>query len=177
MLAVYIVAGVLASAVLLLAVPLDVVFQLRTEGGPLARARLEWFFGMARKEVKRPKGKPAAKRKREPIAKRVRRRVVVGLVRRLMRAVRFRNLDGTVTLGLGDPASTGMAYGFAQAAISVALPPWSEFQLVPDFAGESFEADVEGRVRVYPLKAAGIMIAYVFSREGRAAVRKLATGR
>jgi hypothetical protein len=175
----YFIAGALILVMVALAIPVDFVFRLNTEGEPVARARVELFFGMAKKEIARKKKKAAAKKRpQEGIVKRARRRVILGLVRRLIKAIRFRRLNGVIRLGLDDPASTGIVYGIAQALISfVSLPPGSDFSLVPDFSGPSFQADVEGRVRVYPLQAAGIMLRYLFSREGWHTVRQLAAAR
>ena len=179
MLALYIATGVIALLLVILAIPVDFVFRLNTEGEPVARARVELLFGMTRKEIARKKKKPTAKKRpQEGLVKRLRRRAILGLVRRLIKAVRFRRLNGVIRLGLDDPASTGIVYGIAQALISfVSLPPGSDFSLVPDFSSPSFQADVEGRVRVYPLQAAGITLRYLFSREGRRTIRRLAVAR
>lgn len=175
MLALYIVIGFLGLIVLVLAVPVDFVFRFSTEGEPRASVRVEWFFGIAKKEIVRKKKKPAAKKRpQEGIIRWLRRRAVLGLVRRLIKAVRFNRLNGVIRLGLDDPASTGIAYGIAQSLISVvSLPPGSDFRLVPVFSSPTFQADVEGRVRVYPLQAAAITLGYLFSREGWHAVRRL----
>lgn len=178
MLALYIAAGVIVLLVVVLAIPADVVFRFNTEGEPPTTARVELFFGMAKKEVTRKKKKPAAKKRpQEGIVKRLRRRAILGLVRRLIRAIRFKRLNGVVRFGLDDPASTGIAYGISQALISVvSLPAGSDFRIEPDFSGPSFQANVEGRVCIYPLQVTGSTLGYLFSREGRRAVRKLATG-
>jgi hypothetical protein len=170
----YIIVGLIAGFALILLIPVDFVFRLRTEGEPAASARVEWLFGMAKKEIVRKKKKPAAKKRRqEGIVTRLRRRVVLGLVKRLLRAVEFNRLNGFIRLGLDDPASTGIVYGICQFLLTFAsLPPGSDFRVEPDFNELAFRADVEGRVRVIPLQVTGITLGFVFSPEGWHALKQ-----
>jgi hypothetical protein len=177
-LALWIISGIIAVFVLVLLIPVDFVFGFKTEDQAAGRARVEWLFGAVRKTIGGKNGKPAARNRRSQILARLRNRSMLSLGRRLLRALKVHRLNGVVRLGLDDPASTGMAYGIAQLFLAcVPLPPGSDFRIEPDFCGLTFEADVEGRVRVYPLRVLGIMLAYLFSREGRHAVRKMATAR
>lgn len=76
------------------------------------------------------------------------------LLRGLLGTLQVRNLSIDMTIGLLDPAETGEAFGL----ISAALAPLEAFspvraRIVPSFAGEEIAGSVEGRLRIWPIKA------------------------
>jgi hypothetical protein len=181
LLALYIAGGVIVVLVCMLLVPLRVTFRLNTTGAPPASGRAEWLFGLVKRDIMgRPAARPATGKTKPATARRRRlpgfgsMNALAALSARLLRALRFERLDGFLRFGLDDPASTGIAFGWLQAALAVAcLPPGSNLQIQPDFTEPVLEADIEGKMSVVPLRVAGIMGRFAMTRDGRRALGQL----
>jgi len=120
---VWVVAGVLgfiAVIFILLAIPVDMVFQMERDQGqrPHARTRLKWMFGLVHKDLRRPKPKvkpkKAAKKSRgmiRPMLAMIRTRgFLTGTMRlmiRLLRRLHIHEFYLHLRLGLEDPADLG----------------------------------------------------------------------
>ncbi len=182
MLALYIVAGIFLFIILLLSVPVDLAFNVRTYGDGKSVVRISWLFGLVGKDLlpaKKPAKKKPRKKPRET-AKRDRRadlgfflsllstrglpRGVLLLLRRTMGSLHVRSLDAALRLGLDDPADTGMLYSvlWIPLAFGGKLGP-ARLSVVPAFEGQTFELSLEGSVRIFPAQMVGNMLRFVLS--------------
>lgn len=195
MIALYAVGGVVLLAVLLLSVPVDVAFAVGAPGDRTARVRVGWLFGLIAKDISSRRKRPAPARDGvRPVWRwpKGRRRdaalfvaflktkgvsgALVTAARRMRRGFRIRRLDAEVRLGFEDPADTGIAC----AAAWVVLAPFQllapvHIRLEPDFDGSTFEARLEGDVRVFPLLVAVGGLRFALSPAGLRAIRLLVT--
>ena len=73
------------------------------------------------------------------------------------RAVRKDDVRVKCRIGLAEPADTGMLWGVL-GPISGGLQTVSDCDilLAPEFSGESFQCEAEGRLRVYPIQLGGL---------------------
>jgi hypothetical protein len=80
----------------------------------------------------------------------------LGTARRMMRAVQIRRLHVRVVFGSADPAETGFAYAAALPLLAVlsSVVPNTDAAVEPDFGGARLEYEVDGWVRVVPIRAA-----------------------
>jgi Protein of unknown function (DUF2953) len=166
-------AGLTAALAFLLAVPLDVAFEVRRREAFASRVRLRWLWGAVRIPVPAGGGRGAAGPKQRRPAKPskparpgrtsgLRRALavlatprfpgrVVRLARGLVRRVRFRDLELAARVGLDDPADTGRLWGLlGPVAALLAVPRAARIELVPEFGGAVFHLDARGEARVVP---------------------------
>ena len=188
MLALYVIAGIILLVILVLSVPVDLTFDLATQGEGRRKLRVGWLFGLVGRDVlprrkKRPpkakKEKKARKRKRPDMGlflSVLRTRGLVGgvvrLGRRMLRSLRFRELDAGVRIGLSDPADTGLMYAALWPALLLRdFPGGVRLRVEPAFEGATFEADVRGQVRVFPAQVAANALRSVLSPAGLRTIR------
>lgn len=193
MLALYVIAGILLVIVLVLSVPVDLAFDFRTSGEGRAVLRVEWLFGLVgkkllprKKRIKKPEEaeKPRKRKRRDfksflSYIALVRTRGVVPafarLVRRMAGSLHVRQLDADLRFGLDDPADTGIVYGVLWPALvlPVMFSP-ATLRLEPVFTGPAFEADLQGRVRVFPAEMVANVLRFVFSPAGLHLIKTMA---
>ena len=193
MLALYIVAGTILLVILVLSVPVDLTFDVATDGDGRRKLRVGWLFGLVGKDLLPRKKKRPPKVKKEKKAKEKKRPPKVGkkgkrpglsfflsvlrtrglvdgavrLVRRMLRSLRVRELDGRLRVGLPDPADTGMVYGVLWSAFLLRSPSRAvRFQMEPAFEGPAFEVSLQGTVRVIPAQVAANAVRFVVSPPG-----------
>ncbi len=196
MIALCVVAGILLVIVLVLSVPVDLAFDFRTSGERRAVLRVEWLFGLVgkkllpgKKRVKKPEeAKKPGKRKRRDFRSLLyyialgRIRGVVPafarLVRRIVGSLHVRQLDADLRFGLDDPADTGMVYGVLWPALVLpaSFSP-ATLRLEPVFTGPAFEADLQGRVRVFPAEMVTNVLRFVFSPAGLRLIKTMVVSR
>ena len=188
MLALYIIAGLVLLVVLVLSVPVDLAFDLAAHEGARRRVRVAWLFGLVGKDmVPRKEKRPSRARKERKPGRR--RRPDVGLIlsilrskgllgaagrllRRLVRGVHVRVLDGSVRAGLDDPADTGLMYAALWPASSLIRSAHTvRFSLEPAFGGPTFEVSGCGAIRVFPAEMIGSAVAFVLSPPGLRVIR------
>jgi hypothetical protein len=174
------VAGLTAALVLLLAVPVDMGFEVHRRERTESRVRLGWLWGRVRVPV--PVGGKGKKAGRKPKRRRVRRpgrpssrrralamvrsphfpRRVLRFVRNLLRRVRFTTLECSARLGLDDPADTGRLWGvLGPVSALLALPASARIELAPEFGGALFHLDARGEARVVPAAVLGTVLAFL----------------
>ena len=156
--------------VLLLAVPFDLSFSLEKDEKFRSRVRIGWLFGLVGKElVGGQKGKEA-KQEEKPGKRRQRRkksprpllaaiktrgfpRHSLRFAKRMLRAIRVRELNLGLQVGLGDPAETGRLLGLMSpvAACADAVPRF-HMSVKPNFDDETFRGYCNGSVRIYPIR-------------------------
>ena len=183
MLALYVIAGILLVIVLVLSVPVDLAFDFRTSGEGRAVLRVEWLFGLVgkkllprKKRIKKPEEaeKPRKRKRRDfksflSYIALVRTRGVVPafarLVRRMAGSLHVRQLDADQRFGLDVlwPA----------LVLPVMFSP-ATLRLEPVFTGPAFEADLQGRVRVFPAEMVANVLRFVFSPAGLHLIKTMA---
>lgn len=182
MLAVWILIAVLASLLLLLAVPVDLAFSVQCrEGRREGSGTLRWLFGLVRLDLGGPGVQAGARSESPKLARRRRKRAgarrvvaalrrkgfgrrVLKLARDLLRRVWIRYLDMDIRLGLDDPADTGRLWAVVGPLVAMLpLPPEASLAIEPEFAAEIFELDGEGRIRIIPLQVLLVLLVFFLS--------------
>ena len=192
MLALYVVAGILLLIVLVLSVPVDLTFDFRAGGDGKAVLRVEWLFGLVgkgllprRKPEKLKKVKKPKKGKRRDLRSflsymaLVRTRgvvpAVIRLVRRIVGSFRIRQLNADLRLGLDDPADTGILYGVLWPAFALPVTfGFATLRMEPVFDSPTFEATLQGKVRVFPAEMVANVLRFVFSLAGLRMIKAMA---
>ena len=167
--------------VLVLAVPIDLSFSLEKDERFRSRVRIGWLFGLVGKEVggrekgKEPKqkekpGKQGQRRKKSPrpflagIRTRGFPRHSLRFAKRMLRAIRVRELNLGLQVGLGDPAETGRLLGLmSPVAACIDAVPRFHMSVEPDFGEETFRAYCNGSVRIYPIRMVPPIVLFALS--------------
>lgn len=186
-------AGLLLLLVVLLAIPIELKFDLRHwEGERKSSVALVWLFGVVRLPLdSKSRPKPEQHRKVEK-AKEGRKRAgsgrvlsmlqtegfpgrVLQLARDLLRRIRIRDLSLDARLGLDDPADTGRLWDVV-GPLAAILPSSRVMQISiqPDFAAEVFECQGRGHVSVIPIQVLVLLLAFALSP---VTLRALRTGK
>ena len=189
MLALWIIAGIILLVVLVLSIPVDLTFEVATQTTGGQKVRVGWLFGLVGKDILPGKKKPPKKKKPEKVKKiKKRKRPSPGLIlsvlrtrglvawvvkfaRRMLRSLHFRNLDGSLRLGMPDPADTGLIYGLTWPAFLPRSSDSIRFRMEPAFEGPVFEAALQGAVRVFPAQMATNIVIFVVSPQGLRIIR------
>lgn len=173
-------ACLLLLLVVLLAIPVEVKFDLRRwEGERKSSIALVWLFGAvrlplgskARSKPKQPKKVEKAKDGRSRVGRLLSMLQTEGfpgrvlqLARDLFRRIRIRDLSLDTRLGLDDPADTGRLWGIV-GPLFVMLPASRVMQVSvqPDFAAEVFEYQGRGHISIVPIQVLALLIAFALS--------------
>ncbi len=175
-----IVFGILLGVVVLLGVPVEIVFTIRSDETSQNDAAVVLLFGILRiplrmRSGKKPRekivNKNASKTKRRGGRKAfalVRnanlRRRFLRYIRRLVRAIKIKTLDVRVRLGLDDPADTGRLWGVVGPLASLfAGLRGVNIRIEPEFSEEVFSLQSQGRIRVIPLQILLISLFFFLS--------------
>jgi hypothetical protein len=185
--ALIVIAVLLGLAVLLLAVPIDVVFRFANVEALAGQVTVRWLFGLARFRIKipdvskprqstaKPKGK--TEETREELGARGRRANVLAALKQsafrrrlfrfaksLVRAVHAHELYLRMRLGLGDPADTGRLWAMVGPLSALAQNlHHAEVCIEPEFVDPVFEFESHGRVLLIPIQFILIAVAFVLS--------------
>jgi len=191
-LALYVIAGILLVIVLGLSVPVDLMFDFRTSGDRKAVLRVEWLFGLVGKSLL-PRKKPEKPRKAKKPKKGRRRDLrsflsylalvrtrglateFFRLVRRMVGSLHIRQVNADLRFGLDDPADTGMVYGVLWPVL--VLPVMSSantLRMEPVFDSPTFEAALQGGVRVFPAEMVANVLRFIFSLAGLRLIKAMA---
>ena len=186
-----VIGAVVGVIVLLLSVPLDLSFHLRTGERPAVRFGLRWFFGLVKKDFGGPKKDARGQPKR--VARTQRRKWGPGdllelagwipdawpLVRGVLRQVRLRELEADLVIGLDDPADTALFVGSLQApALLLASSSAYEISIRPCF-DDGLVAQGRARLvfRVRPIGIVPPVVRFGCTRSGRRLLGSLFTSR
>jgi hypothetical protein len=175
----------LSLIVVLLAVPVTLTYQLSFRQTISADLRLIWAFGLVRADISpdREKSKPdkpegahpkpgrrdkAPSRKNTDVLAAIRqpsfRRRILRFIADVWRAIRKKNVELLVRIGLGDPADTGQLWGaFGPLSGMLARVRDIRITIVPDFLDPTFEVDSSGTIRVIPLQFVILALGLLFS--------------
>jgi len=194
-LALYIIAGIVLLVILLFSIPVDLTFDVATDGDGRRKLRVGWFFGLVGKDLLPGKKRRPPKVKKARKVKRAKKKPdlallisvlrtrglvegVVLLVRRMLRSLRVRELDASLRLGLPDPADTGLMYGICWPAFSFrGSSDTIRFRMEPAFEVPTFEACLQGAVRVFPAQVAANAVRFVVSPPGLRVIRLMVVSR
>lgn len=176
MLVLWILLGLVAGGVLLLAIPLEATFALRFDAGAQrAEARVIWLFGLitvplrkSERDSRTKARKPAAKKRRGTSGTALAMARQKGMIRRVVRLpgevlaclhVLDLSLDGR--LGLDDPADTGMLWGMV-GPLLMALDalPVGRVRIHPDFTGTVVEINGRGHLRLVPIELIWVVLRF-----------------
>ncbi len=168
-----------ALALLLLAVPVELAFQVAGHPAPTGQFMIAWLFGWVKVPMKvgagaGPSMQPVRRMKRRAPARRslpwralwrqkAFRRRVWRFVRDLIGSLRVRQLRLHLRWGLDDPADTGRLW--AVAGPLALMLPWrgADLQIRPDFEQAVLDWDVQGRLLFVPLQWVGLVLFFVLS--------------
>jgi hypothetical protein len=181
----WIVIGLVSLVVLvllILCIPVDLVFEFNTHTSPKSRKRLLWFFGLIRKDLgggkimSKKKGKGGEVKKRPGNGKRMmfifRILQAEGLVKHfsmfikeIISRLQIKNLRANITLGLENPADTGILFAWLFPAHYILQNvKWYEVNLQPSFEGDLvFEGFVYSYVRMCPIRFTTPLMKLLFS--------------
>jgi len=190
-------ASLAVLVILVLCVPLEMVVRLDADGRPRFRMRLVWLFGLISKEITKAKKKPEEERrvaegKRKPGKRRVKARTIfqilrtrglLGQVKRLLkdvlRRLKIRDLTADITVGLGDPADTGLLFAvIGPATFFLGSSRVHEIRVRPSFEDEAvFEGYLSGALRLLPIQLVIPFLRFVFSLATIRVVKTLVVGK
>ena len=186
MLALYIIAGLIIFAVLLLCIPVETTISMDTESGKRYSFVLSWMFGIVKKDLgkRRPekrKGiKKPAKKRRLPSLLNIdffsQLGNAGGLITRfkdfitgIYRKIKITDISGDLVIGLEDPAYTGMLFaviGPANALLN--LHPRYNVSISPFFDDENIlEGNLHGNVKIQPIRLIGPALKLALTKEVR----------
>jgi len=177
---------------LLLAIPVNLVYALKKDGGWRGRIIVYWMFGLVHvslrprrerkglREERRPRagrrtpdgGNRLLKRRRDVFA--VLRtpgfmRRLIHLLRDLLQSARPRRVRIQFLIGMDDPADTGRLWGalaplrFLFGKKSIGKESSVSIELTPDFAGARFKGYSCASVQFVPLKMIALVLGFFFS--------------
>ena len=169
--------------VLLLSVPIDLSFSMERDERFRSRMRIGWLFGLVGKDLGGGEnGKESKEEEEEKPKKRGRRgkrspRTFLAAIRtrgfprhslrfagRMLRAIRVRELNLGLQIGLGDPAETGRLLGLlSPVAACVGAIPGVHVSVEPDFYQETFRGYCNGSARIYPIRMVPPIVLFALS--------------
>lgn len=181
--------GVLIS--LVLAIPIDALFNVDVHGKPQLKVRIKWLFGLVSFDANAQKGKlKETKKPAKPQEKPVKPKKKTGradswqqftivteiirikgllnevkkLIIRLFRCFDFKQFNGDFSVGLFDPADTAFLFGII-AAVTIPLghPLTGNFRLNPSYDGLAFEGNLSGIIRLRPIYLVAPVVLFIFS--------------
>jgi len=165
-----ILAGLAVVVALVLCIPVEMAFALDVKGRPRLGLKLVWLFGLVRREIGGEKGFKAEKKAARPKSKKKRRLelgtvltivgtrglpgALMGSVRNVLRRFKVRDVVADFTVGLDNPADTGLFFALiGPAAVLVNYLTPGQVRLTPAFSGGAIIAgSASGRVRLRPVE-------------------------
>ena len=179
--AIGVVGGLIALAIFILWVPLDIVLNVNIHGKPEVRLRFSWFFGLVSRDMPGAREKPVAKKKTEKAKEKRRWRDIrtifkllrtKGLLRNFIKLVkgifscfRFRDMVTDFRIGLGDPANTGLLFAvLGPACVVIGSSRFSRINIQPAF-DDSVVLDgySHGTARLHPIRLVPPLLKFTFS--------------
>lgn len=166
---------------LVLLVPIDLVFHTYVPEKPKFSLRLAWLFGLVSREITAKKKQPEEKRRAAKDKKKHKRRdtrVIFGILRtrglpghlkELLKGIfscfKFREVAADFTIGLGDPANTGLLFSFiAPAAVFLGSSHWHQIRVEPSFSDDAvLQGHTQGTVRLRPIRLVPPLLKFAFS--------------
>lgn len=170
--------------IFLFSIPLGMSFKLDTEDQPVFKLQVRWLFDLLRKTIVPRKEKidiPAKKTKARTKKKKKTRKVTVRAIPHLisrsflarvrkfvweiMGCIHIKTFQVDFSMGTGDPADTGILFGFLSPFI-LSLPDSGNFYILlkPDFSTDPvMEGKSTGQVRLIPARLVWVLLKFIFS--------------
>jgi len=183
--------GIFIFLIVLLAVPVDLTFNISKRDNVESRVRIGWLFSLigkdirARKKQAKVKVKVKKKKKRsvKPVLAVARTRGLLKhslrFIKDIIRRIKIRNLYVHLTLGLADPADTGFLFAAVTPLITFVgvQKPNIDINVQPDFEQENLQGYAAGGVRVYPIQFIKPLLLFIFSLTTLRAIRAIIRAR
>jgi hypothetical protein len=186
-----VVAGVIALGCFLLWVPLDLALNTEINEKPKVRLKFSWFYGLVSREIPRQKVRPTGQKpvsKKKKKSRFVNYRVFFSVIRTkglfrqlrnfikdLLSCFRFRDMAADFTIGLGDPADTGLLFAIAAPATALyGLSDEHRIRIRPSFSDDAvLQGYSRGTIRLRPIRLVPPFLKLVFSLPAARATWKL----
>jgi hypothetical protein len=176
-----VVVGLVILIVLVLWIPLEIALQADFEGKPRFRLRLLWLFGLVSRDITGKKKKAAEKKaavtggkKRWWADARTAYRVLRtrGLLRHIKEFIKgvfrcfwFREIAADFTIGLGNPADTGLMFAvIGPATAFLGSSRFHRIRIEPYFGDNAvFRGHSHGTARLRPIRLVPPFVKLAFS--------------
>jgi hypothetical protein len=169
------------------------VLHMDMYGRPKFRMRLVWLFGLVSKEIRRGRKKPeeperVTEKKQKRRAGRIGARTIFqilrtkGLLRQFTRLlkeifgrIKIRDVAADFTVGLGDPADTGLLFAIIGPITFFLTPSFAQrIRVQPSFEDETvFQGYLGGTMRLQPIQLVPPFLRFTFSLATMRAVKTL----
>ena len=168
--------------VALLAIPIEIVFNVRRHEILDGSVSIGWLFGLLRAPLPINSSDPSSERSKKKIGREKKKRKdggrrailvirnapfrqrVVRFIQEFLRAINVTGLTLRARLGLDDPADTGMLWGFIGPLSGLlATIQNAVMQIELEFMYETFELEGKGKVRLIPLQFIFIVALFALS--------------
>jgi len=179
--------GLFGFFLFLASIPIDLKFQFDSFQSPRFRCRIGWFFSLIELNLPAERRFPGKKKKR----RKTERKSIGGfsffrllsrplLIRsmdftwKIRRTIHWTRLRGDIKAGLGEPADTGILFGYFSAVLPL-FDGSDERRLrwEPDFGDEPLlEGTSEGVARLRPIEIIPVVLAFIFSKPVLQAMRR-----
>ena len=176
-------ASLAAVVTFVLCIPIHTELHLDVYGKPKFRMKLVWLFGLVSKQITKRKKKPeeeakVAEGKRKPKKGKLKPRTIFkilrtrgllrqikNLLRDILRCLKIRDLRVNFTVGLDDPADTGLLFALIGPAIFfLGSSRVHEISVQPSFEDEAvFEGYLHGAVSLVPIQLVIPCLKFTFS--------------
>jgi len=173
-------ASLVALFLLILNIPLDLVFQLDVHGRTRFNLKLVWLFGLVDKELGRRKKKAKPKKvkpKKDKEKKGGARKALKilrtkGLLKQIkvlmtdvFNSLSVRQLKANFTIGLDNPADTGLFFAYIKPTFFFFSPPDKySINIRPSFEDEAtLEGHMQAVVRLLPIRLVIPLLKFIFS--------------
>ncbi len=192
MLAVLIIICFILAFIVLLSVPLDLKFTWDSRHTPSSQFRLEGIFGAFKKDIHRAKVKSGRKKGRirekpglgeelyhirdfiEIIKIKGLVKQTLCLARNGLSQLKIEHFSGNIRFGLDDPSDTGFIFGLINSIKPFINYYADNFSVHPIFNNDTvvFEGNLQGTVRVQPIRLIMPLARFIFSPAAIKLVRK-----
>jgi hypothetical protein len=188
----------LVMVVVLLAIPIEVNFDINRIEKIHGHVNLRWLFGLARFRIAIPTPPKKPKLKRNAVAAKAAaghkqksaplkifsalkqpafRRRTYRFIKSLLRATHSHNLQLRIRIGLGDPADTGQLWALLGPVSAIAANLHHANVLIePEFINTTIEFRSQGEFRLVPLEVILLVVAFMLSPPSLKAWRILRRG-
>jgi hypothetical protein len=190
----FILIGIIALLIFLLAVPIDLEYQFDNQLEKKSSTRIIWLFGLVNVELKKHKHDIELKKSKIPKAKKKRKTTanvksnirpflvviksegflkrILKLFREMLTVAEIRQLQARLGFGLGDPAETGQLYGMVSPMfVFMYAMPGVNFVVIPIFDRTIFQVEISAALRIVPLRFVRAILYFIFSIESLRAIK------
>ncbi len=168
----------------LLAIPIDLVYQMNWRGSLQGEIQLHWLFRLLRVHIplksskttqpakrthtkQHSRHKTRSKSKANPLVawrQRSFRQRIIKFLHDLWQAIRKRDMHLQLLIGLDDPADTGQLWAVMGPLSAVLAQSQAvRIDIEPDFSESHLEVNSSGDIRIIPLQLLALLLALLLS--------------